>query len=79
MGLKYTRQNLQFIRLPKNEKATLIALEYKDDQVLIASEEVRIDDVVGKNLQFKSYTIAEAQEVIKKLTSFEQIQTARGR
>lgn len=79
MGLKYTRQKLQFIRLPKNEKATLIALEYKDDQVLIASEEVHIDDVVSKNLQFKSYTIAEAREVIKKLTSFEQTQTARGR
>lgn len=78
-GYQYYHRKLRLIRLPKGEKATLIALEYKDNKVLIASEEVRIDEIVGKNLHFEAYTIYGACEAIKKLTSFEKNEFAKGR
>ncbi|WP_299456654.1 OmpA family protein [uncultured Microscilla sp.] len=79
VGYQYYQRKLQFIYLPKNEKATLIAIEYKDKQVLVASEEVRIGEIMGKNLKFVPHTIDGAREAIKKLTAFEQQQFNTGR
>ncbi|EAY28688.1 hypothetical protein M23134_07786 [Microscilla marina ATCC 23134] len=45
----------------------------------MASEEVRIGKVIGKNLKFVPHNVVSAREAIKKLTAFEQQRLNTGR
>ena len=58
---------LTFGALPKNQSATLVALHYQEEKVMMATKSLAIGKKIYNDLSFQAYPVAQARVALQKL------------